>query len=221
MFAARNSILTRPTAPPPSVTYDATGAGANSGGGTVTSLSWSHTATAGAYAVVAFARTSGGGGLTGVTYGGSAMTLLASVSLGGNVIYGDVFIYGRAAVAGGAQTVATTWSGGAYASGCSVSYLNVGSTSSAATTFATDAAPTQTISGASRAMLFNIQSYFGGGTVTRSSSSGGTQRHAALPSIGYEGIVIQDSASTGSVNFASVLSGSTQWGSAAARLNAA
>ena len=68
---------------------------------------------------------------------------------------------------------------------------------------------TQTITGAAKSVMVNVQSLYCGGTDTFSGSSGGTLRSQVLPSSKYMGLSIQDSTSTGSVAFTSTVTPST------------
>ena len=123
MFAARSGFFTRPAGLSVPVAFDAVGAGNT---GTTTSLSWTHTATAGAYVVVGVA-TAGDVTLT-ATYGGAAMSSLGR-QYGNNTPGGVTEFFGLNTVAGGAKTVAATLSTATYGCANSVSYLNVGSVS--------------------------------------------------------------------------------------------
>ena len=190
------------------VAYDATGAGADSGASTVTSLSWSHTAAAGAD-VFAFIAKSTPICPTTVTYDGSAMALVGSLCLNNDGNSGVIYVYRKANVAGGTKTVSFTWSGANYASANSVSYTNVGSVTMSAAYGNTAVTATQTITGAAKSVILNAQTLNCGGTDTFSGSSGGTLRSQVLPSSKYMGLSIQDSTSTGSVAFTSTVTPST------------
>ena len=110
-----NIALARRTPGVSPVLYDAVGAGATASSGT--SISWSHTATAGAW-VFACAETLGDT-LTTATYGGTAMTAIANIGTG-------YAVYGLPNAPGGAKTVVVNKSGSTHSmGGNSVSYLNV------------------------------------------------------------------------------------------------
>lgn len=84
-------------------TFDAVGAGAATPGST--SMSWSHTATAGAYVVVSYACHTTSSPNPTVKYGGTAMTKLGTSAVASNSF---IQFWGLAGVAGGAQTVTIT-----------------------------------------------------------------------------------------------------------------
>lgn len=98
--------------------WDATGAGA--GGNNTTSLTWSHTATAGAYVVVAVNVFNDHA--TSVTYGGVAMTPIGA-GVSGDFTF--LRLYGLAGVAGGAKTVLVSMPFVSAAAANSVSYTGV------------------------------------------------------------------------------------------------
>lgn len=107
------------------VNYSGTGTGctlANNGGNAGSgNLSWTHTGTAGAYGLVFV--TGFNGSPTGVTFGGLAMTQLASVLLNNNAANGNLSVWARANIPGSAQTVAVTVSGSAAYVAQSCSFL--------------------------------------------------------------------------------------------------
>lgn len=159
----------------PSVTFDAVGAG--SAVNSVTSLSWSHTATAGAYVIVDVVvfhnRT-----ISGITYGGSAMTLLGTQNVNNDVNSGVQWKYGRASVAGGAQTVSITFSSSTNAAGNSLSYTGVSSVGSASTAFGTtfSAAFTQNVTCSAGQRIVHAFGVNSGFDSAISGISGGTNR---------------------------------------------
>lgn len=197
------------------VTYDATGTGANSGAGTTTSLSWTHTATAGADVFAIFSHSAGGGVVTSVTYGGTAMELVGNISVNNDSNTAITFVYRLTNAPSGTKTVTATWTGGAYASANSVSYLNVGPLGMIGTSgaYGNGLTASQTVTTTdSQALILNVQSHYCGGVDTFVSSSGGTQRSQILPSSKYMNQVIQDS--TSSATFTStVTTTNTYWGS--------
>ena len=197
------------------VTYDATGTGANSGAGTTTSLSWTHTATAGADVFAIFSRSAGGRVVTSVTYGGTAMELVGNISVNNDSNTAITFVYRLTNAPSGTKTVTATWTGGAYASANSVSYLNVGPLGMIGTSgaYGNGLTASQTVTTTdSQALILNVQSHYCGGVDTFVSSSGGTQRSQILPSSKYMNQVIQDS--TSSATFTStVTTTNTYWGS--------
>jgi hypothetical protein len=97
-----------------------------------TSLTISHTATAGAYAIVDIGSDQAIG-LTGVTYDGKTMAKIASAWSSGPTMER----YAVANVPSGAKNVVASWSGGAgpFVAGSCETYLNVGAVQSAQTSF--------------------------------------------------------------------------------------
>ena len=192
-----------------SVTYDATGTGANTGAGTAASLSWSHTATAGADVFAFFTRSAGGGNLVSCTYDGAAMSMVGSISVNNDPNTATMWVYRKSNVAAGTKTVVATWTGAAYASANSVSYLNVGGVDALDQSVAYGSAltATETVTGTTDAIILNAQTHYMGGVDTFVSSSGGTQRSQILPSTKYMNLVIQDS--TPAVNYSTTGGGTT------------
>lgn len=116
------------------VTYDTIGAGKNGAAIiSATTMSWTHSATSGAYVIVDVVsdRT----GFTGVTYGGAAMTqagITASMSwvYSGTTYNGYLTRYVLTGAPSGSQTVLVTFSASTgWAVGNSLSYLGVGGAS--------------------------------------------------------------------------------------------
>lgn len=184
------------------VTYDATGGGANSGAGTTTSLSWSHTAAAGADV---FAFVLRGGGVTTATYDGAAMDYVGTVSLNNDSNNGMLWVFRKSNVAAGTKTVAITFGTATYCSANSVSYLNVGAVTTSGAYAGAALTASQTITGANKCMVVNAISQFCGGVDTFVSSSGGTQRYQGMGSAKYMNLVVQDTDSTGSTVFSSTV----------------
>ena len=99
--------------------FDAVGGGKSA---SASSFSWDHTATEGAYVIVAVASSSGTS--TSATYGGVAMTLLGSRT---SSVDAKIWLYGLNGVAGGQKTVEVTFSGTVSGTCNSVSYTGVAS----------------------------------------------------------------------------------------------
>lgn len=107
------------------VTFDALGTGgAPSGTSKISSMTWTHTASAGAFVIVAIGSqsTSISNPFT-VTYGSVPMVLLAASGFSGAT---STVYYGLANVAGGTQTVLVSATPSQYMCGNSVSFWNVG-----------------------------------------------------------------------------------------------
>lgn len=184
------------------VTFDAAGVGANSGAGTTTSLSWNHTAAAGADV---FAFVLRGGSTTTATYDGVAMDYVGAVSLNNDANNGVIYVFRKSNVAAGTKTVAITFGTATYCSASSVSYLNVGSVTTKSVYAAAALTASQTVSGASYSMVINAIGQYCGGVDTFVSSSGGTQRYQGMGSAKYMNLVVQDTTSTGSTTFSSTV----------------
>ena len=188
------------------VAYDATGTGADSGASTVTSLSWTHTATAGADVFAFILR---GGSTVTVTHDGVAMNYVGGISLNNDGNNGTIFVYRRTAPTGGAKTIAVTFASATYASANSVSYTGVGYVTTAGAYAGAALTASQTISGANRSIVVNAIGQYCGGVDTFVSSSGGTQRYQGMGSAKYMNLVIQDTTSTGSTVFSSTVTATT------------
>lgn len=193
------------------VAYDAVGAGSTTG--VATSISWSHTAHAGAYVLAAFCVSTFGATLSGVTYGGSSMSLIGSQNMGAQ--NDKLFIYGLANAPGGAQTVSATSSASTFMNGCSVSYLHVSSVGSVSGVSGSSASPSQSAVRPVSGMVFQA---FGAYNAFITASSGGTQRYNAIAGSGYVALAIQDS-SANSPTFSATLSAATPWAGVAVALN--
>lgn len=103
--------------------YDATGAGNALIGSTIT---WTHTATAGSFVIVAVS-VYGNFSINSCLYGATLMYQLPSSIFNNIAADGCVFMFGLANVAGGSKTVTVNLSGSTTVSGNSVSYTGVGS----------------------------------------------------------------------------------------------
>lgn len=179
----------------------ATGATATSG----TTLAWSSTDPAGSY-VIAYVMAATTRTVTGVTYGGTSMTLLTSItgnkSPSSGVLYAFVLPGGGT---GAAVTVTATFNGSGSKTGCSVSYANV--TSAAfAVVFGSSTASSQSATCTSSQIISHA---FGADLADFTAGSGGTQRfngNAAASA----GLLISDA--TASATFGGTLSASTPWG---------
>jgi hypothetical protein len=184
------------------VLFDAVGAGKSSGVSFVTSISWSHTATAGAYVVVA--ALIGGSGTTTATYGGTAMTLLGSI--GSNNVPGNgvTYLFGLASAPSGAQTVLVSFPS-QNAVGNSVSYKNVASVGTPATAFGASTSHSQAMTCTTGQVIIHAYGSF----YTFTSPAGGTSRYSGGTNSD-EGLLIQDA--TASATFTATTSAAGNWG---------
>jgi hypothetical protein len=131
-------MCTQPYAPPPS--FDATGVGETSVGGASSSFSFSHTATAGAYVLLAFVNASNEAP-SNILYGGSAMSSLGSVANNNVAADGSLYLYGLAGVTGGAKTVSGSFAAATNYAANTVSYLHVASVGAVVTQSGSSASP--------------------------------------------------------------------------------
>jgi hypothetical protein len=184
------------------VAFDAVGGADSTGSGTASTLTWSHTAAAGAYAVV-FIEVVNNTTVSSVTYGGTAMTKLGSVLLNNSAVQGILYMYGLASVASGAKTVSVTIATASLAVANSVSYTNVTSVGTPATIFGSSASPSQALTCTSGQMLVHAF-----GAEETATASGGTTRYNVGTAFVSE-LLIQDS--TASATFAATLSSSSVW----------
>lgn len=164
-------------------TFDAAGAGAT---GNASSKSWTHTATAGAYGLVFCGVGVNATYPTGVTWGGTAMTQLGTITYGSIVSFA---VYGLASVAGGAKTVTSTYAASHPQVCNSVSYTNVSTAGTPTTATGDSNSFTQSVTDSTGQMI--VQAFLQQGGSAISSPSGGTLR-SALNS-GNDAIAIQDS----------------------------
>lgn len=185
------------------VAFDAVGAGQSTGSSTSTSLTWSHTAAAGAYVVV-FISIDGNTTASSVKYGSITMTDLGSVLWNNSAVQGRTYMYGLASVASGAQTVTVTLAAAEWAVANSVSYTNVTSVGTPSTIFGTTSSMSQALTCSSGQMLVHAFGF----AETVSSPSGGTTRYNAGTG-GFEALLIQDA--TASATFAGTQSSATAW----------
>lgn len=171
------------------VAFDAAGAGATTIG--TVPISWTHTATAGAYVLVAI-NTLGTAVLTTVTHDGTAMTSLGSVYLGGGAGTGKLWLYGRANVAGGAKTIVVDTNFQTSIAASSVSYTGVGSVGTANTAydsgFRDNYGNSVTVAARDMAVSFIACDY----PISFTAHSGGTNRYLAYASNGQSGLDISD-----------------------------
>lgn len=161
------------------VQYDATGGGDTSAS-TRNTISWSHTATAGAYVVVAV--TIYGNYVVSAsypTYGATVMTSIGSMNLGNNATYGVVHLFGLANAPGGAQTVTVNISGTTYVVGNSVSYLNATSADTAQTAYGVDSAATKAATCSAGQMIVEATGSYNAGSGVDTALLGGANRYNA------------------------------------------
>lgn len=160
------------------VLYDATGQLASASvGSPISSGSWTHTATVGAY-VIADIYMDRATTVTSCTYAGTPMDLLENISLTTGYS-GDAVQYrfGLADVPGGANTIAFALSTQARGAAGSLSYLNV---SNVVSTVGTNGStgPTQSVTCSYDQMIVEATTgYRGAGITVSLTPSGGTNRY--------------------------------------------
>lgn len=167
-----------------------------------TSLTWTHTATAGATVLVALTRGPAGSGGS-ATYDGNAMSYVGSIAANNTPgSYATTYLFAASNVAGGAKTVVASWTTAATGAACSVSYTGVAGLGQVTVGYGSSATPTQTVAATHNdgRLLVCAQSINGGGSGTITGVSGGTQRALAQPANHYYDTVVQD-ATGNSVSF--------------------
>jgi hypothetical protein len=166
------TVTTTPTTVA-SVTLDAA-TGTGGGWNNATSASWSHTAGGSAtYALVIVGTTVGTTPLpSAVTWGGADMALIDSFvcPVGACGTERNLYFYGLAGPATGAQIVAITWSAGVYGAGVSMSFNNASATTGTLATYASNVADPDSLSVSTSAGQLAVaasvtQDSFGTGTM--------------------------------------------------------
>lgn len=137
---------------------------------------FTHVAAAGTYALVCvWYRKNTGTSLGGVSFGGTAMTQLASVYMNNDTTgaNGQLFIYGLANVSGGSKTVTLTYTGGtpSFVLANSATYYQVSNVGTAATVFGNGTALSQgPISASPSQVIFQCFGSADGATITETGS---------------------------------------------------
>jgi hypothetical protein len=187
-------------------TFDAVGDATNLAQGA--SISWNHTATAGAQ-VLLFCDIQGNvRTITSVTYGSLAMTPQGSVNLNNNVGNGTFYLYSLSGAPGGSQTVTVTFNGAANAAGNTVSYTGVNNVGTLSTTYGSSTVPSQALTCSTNQMIVQA---FGDVTTPLSAVSGGTPRGAIVTgNTTSVSVGIQDS--TASTTFSAAISTAHAYG---------
>lgn len=181
-------------------TFDAVGAGAATPGST--SMSWSHTATAGAYVVVSYACHTTSSPNPTVKYGGTAMTKLGTSAVASNSF---IQFWGLAGVAGGAQTVTITSALTADAAN-SISLKNVTSVGTPASQVYNGSPFSQAVTCTSGQVIVQSFEAVRNADIT-SAASGGTSRY-------YDGSGFTMNTATATTTFTATSSGQTGAGMA-------
>lgn len=197
------------------VNYDATGA-SNSSGGT-TSLTFSHTATAGATVIlwVRTANSSANSAIT-ATYGSSSMTQVGSVytmgASGGYTHYLAAFSLSGAP--GGAQTVTVSPAVSSFVKANTVSYTNVTSIG-APVTNGSASGSSWSVSGIASATGHMVTQCFSSASSPSLSSYNQTSRWSSTSGTWAATMQIGDAPGAASVSFTETASASSIWGAMA------
>lgn len=149
--------------------FDAVGGGATADG---TTLSWSHTATAGAYVIVALNTRFG---TFDVKYAGTTMIPLGLVYVANTGPDGAVALYGLPNAPGGASTVTVTTGSTTWLTGNSISFTNVSCAGIVSTTYGTGTALSQSVSCGANQVIVQAFGHQGFGQLT--AFSGGTHSY--------------------------------------------
>ncbi|UVK60465.1 minor tail protein [Mycobacterium phage Sabbb] len=195
------------------VAYNAVGAGTTwvSFGGTSTD-SFNFTAAAGADVFVAVSWDRSGPSITGITYGGVAMTQLAIVSHNNDATRGSVSVWRLAAAgSGSAKSVAITHSGAMYGAANAISATHVASVSTA-TAYGSGSSPSQSVTVPSGGLVIHVLAAGDGSTGSVSSwtsYSGMTNRSLTQPGTARTQVALSTASASGTVSATS--SGSNPW----------
>jgi hypothetical protein len=192
------------TAPAP--TYDAVGAG--NSGGSVSSLTWSHTAAAGA-TVIAVISTNDSGS-SAVKYGSSTMTKLTPSSAADGSGY-TTYFYKLSGAPGGTQTVTVTPSAAADVVGNTISVTGVTSVGAPAAAANTTASASQAVTCTSSQLIIQSFAELGSDSAagTSISATGGGTRRSLLALFGANCFSI--STATATTTFTATFSGTASW----------
>lgn len=191
--------------------FDAVGVGNSTTSGTT--LSWTHTATAGAYALV-FVDTSYG--TFDVKYDGVTMHPLGVAYLDNNGGLGGVFAYGLANVPGGAKTVTVTTPSSANITANSVSYTGVSSAAQTTSAYGFGTTMTQATTVQANQMVAQA---FGTWNSPLSTFSGGSQRTYRVNSSNGFALSISDASANTTFTAGVSGGGSDHWSGLSIALN--
>lgn len=152
------------------VAFDAVGPSSSGAGGTTGSLTspltWTHTNNGNAIVVGCTSYTGSANTITGVTYGGVALTFLGFVQ-GGSGGAGGIALYGKVGgLPTGANTVSVAFTGGGNVNAGSISFTGAGSLGTAVTAAS---------SGSAASVTCSVANTTTGGMIAAAASYGGTQ----------------------------------------------
>ncbi|ASZ73796.1 minor tail protein [Mycobacterium phage RitaG] len=196
------------------VAYNAVGATGvvwTSFGGTQTET-FNFTAAAGADVFVAVSWDRSEPSITGITYGGVAMTQLAIVSHNNDATRGSASVWRLAAAgSGSAKSVAITHSGSMYGAANVISATHVGSVSTA-TAYGSGASPSQAVTVPAGGLVIHVLAAGNGSTGSVSSwtsYSGMTNRSLVQSDLSRTQVALSTASASGTVSATS--SGSNPW----------
>jgi hypothetical protein len=195
-------------------TFDAAGAGGNIYG---TTLTWNHTATAGAYVLVGIATSFG---TFNVKYGTATMIPLGLIYNNNTASNGATALYGLPNAPGGASTVTVTFGTAAYASGNSLSFTNVSCAGAVINTYGTGTALSQNVACSASQLIVQVFGNAGYGQLE--SFTGGTHRsYTYVPAGAYYSQGLSMSYATTATTFGAATGVPDYWGALAVVLNPA
>lgn len=211
MFATRGVFMSTPPPNPKNpVTYDATGVGFMGNYNTI--RTFSHTATAGAYVILAFANDRSSFIPSNVQYAGTPMTQIGYAYSNNSSIYGVLALYGLANAPGGVSTVSITGViGGGWAIANTFSYLNVASISAPLANYGVGVLISSGPVACNTGEMIVCAAGYGSINLGQSlgSPTGGTNRYITTATYGGSALSVSDSQS--STTFTATPSGSAPW----------
>lgn len=194
--------------------FDAVGVG---GSVYSTTLSWSHTAAAGAYVIVGICTNFG---TFDVEYGSKTMIPLGLVYNANVAAAGATALYGLANVAGGATTVTVTTGQTTNISGNSLSFTNVSCAGVVKNTFGTGTSLSHAVSCGTNQLI--VQAFGTQGLSELSSFTGGTNKsYGYYAGWGYHTVGLALSYAAANTTFGAKASVNDNWGSVSVVLNPA
>lgn len=185
--------------------------------GNGTSLSWSHTATAGAYVIVGLNTTYG---TFDVKYGDKTMIPLGLTYLNETAGVAALALYGLENAPGGTSTITITTEKAAYFTGNSISFTNVSCAGLVTNAGGSSTDLSQTVECGTNQIV--VQAFANQGYGQLSAFSGGTKRYYGyLPNGQYYSVGLSFSHAASSTTFTAKASVSDVWGGLSVVLNPA
>ena len=199
--------------------YDAVGTGVTGQG--PGAFDFTHTATAGAYVILALAGRGDGSAceFSAVTYGDATMTPLGEVHLGGVVTEGTLGLFGLANAPGGQQTVSFTAAAGSSVVANTISYRNISWVSLIDDTASGAGSGSEALSQSLTPEFGQpvVQVFANQGNAAMSSLTGGTSRWLHVSGAGTDiGLAISEA--TAATTVTANLDGYDNWGGIAVQI---